>query len=87
MFVYEVYYRDHKNNSTNMIGALTERRRDPKRLKELIPSALRWARKEFGGLVADPNAIFIVGKNLDLPLSRRMNIPEPAQVFGDYERA
>ena len=69
MFVYEVYYRDYKQNSTNLIGALTERRNDPKRLKDMIPSALKWARKEFGGLVADPNAIFIVGKDVDLPLS------------------
>jgi hypothetical protein len=49
MFVYKVYYRDYKKNSTDLIGALTERRNDPKRQKDLIPSALKWARKEFRG--------------------------------------
>jgi len=44
MFVYEVYYRDYKKNSTDLIGALTERRNDPKRQKDLMPSALKWAR-------------------------------------------
>ena len=53
MFVYGVYYRDYKKNSTDLIGALTERRNDPKRQKDLIPSALKWARKEFRGLVVD----------------------------------
>ena len=81
MFVYEVYYRDYKQNSTNLIGALTERRNDPKGLKDMIPSALRWARKEFGGLVADPNAIFIVGKDVDLPLSARNHAVQRAPAF------
>jgi hypothetical protein len=73
MFVYEVYYRDYKKNSTDLIGALTERRNDPKRQKDLIPSALKWARKEFRGWVADGNAIFIKGKNIDLPSPVRNN--------------
>ena len=73
MFVYEVYYRDYKKNITELIGALTERRNDPKRQKDLIPSALKWARKEFRGLVADANAIFIIGKNIDLPSPVRNN--------------
>ncbi len=81
MFVYEVYYRDYKQNSTNLIGALTERRNDPKRKKDLIPSALRWARIEFGGLVADPNAIFIVGRDIDVPLPMRNRAPERAYDF------
>jgi hypothetical protein len=67
VFVYQVYYRDYKNNCTDLIGVLTERRNDPKRQKDLIPSALKWARKEFRGLFADANAIFIKGKNVDLP--------------------
>jgi hypothetical protein len=67
MFVYEVYYRDYKKNSTDLIGALTERRNDPKRQKNLIPSALKWARTIFRGLVADANAIFIIAKTIDLP--------------------
>jgi hypothetical protein len=66
MLVYSVYYRDYKNNNTDLIGTLVERRKDPRRQMDLIPSALRWARKEFGGLVADPNAIFVLGKDMDL---------------------
>jgi len=42
-----------------MIGALVERRKDPKRRSTLIQSALKWARIEFGQLVKDANAIFI----------------------------
>ena len=81
MFVYEVYYRDYKKNSTDLIGALTERRNDPRRQKDLIPSALKWARKEFGGLVADANAIYIIGKNIDLISPVRNTVPEQASVF------
>jgi hypothetical protein len=81
MFVYEVYYRDYKKNSTNFIGALTERRIDPKRQKDLIPSALKWARKEFGGLVADANAIFIIGKNIAITSPLRKSNPEQVPVF------
>ncbi len=81
MLVYEVYYRDYRQNSTDLIGALTERRNDPKRQKDLIPSALRWARKEFGGLVADPNAIFIIGKKIDLPTPMRNKMPERVPIF------
>ncbi len=81
MFVYEVYYRDYKQNSTSLIGALTERRKDPKRKKDLIPAALKWARLEFGGLVADPNAIFIIGRDIDVPLPARNHVPERASVF------
>jgi hypothetical protein len=47
-----------------MIGALTERRKDPRRRKDLIPSAIKWARKQFGGFVKDVNAIIILQKEL-----------------------
>ena len=81
MFVYEVYYRDYKKNSTNLIGALTERRNDPRRQKDLIPCALKWARKEFGGLVADANAIYIIGKKVDLTSSVTEAATEGVPVF------
>jgi len=47
-----------------MIGALTERRRDPGRQKDLMSSALKWARTQFGGFVKDVNAIIIIRKEL-----------------------
>jgi hypothetical protein len=73
MVVYSVYYRDYKKNDTNLIGTLTERRTDPKRQKDLIPAALKWARLEFGGLVSDPNAIFIIGQEFEATRAGRSN--------------
>ena len=48
MIIYNVHYRDYKNKSKEMIGALTERRKDPRRGSTLIQSALKWAKIEFG---------------------------------------
>jgi hypothetical protein len=59
MIIYNVHYWDYKNKSKEMIGALVERRKDPKRRSTLIQSALKWAKIEFGQLVKDANAIFI----------------------------
>ena len=57
MIIYNVHYQDYKNKE--MIGALVERRKDPKRRSTLIQSALKWAKIEFGQLVKDANAISI----------------------------
>ena len=81
MFVYEVYYRDYKKNSTDLIGALTERRNDPKRQKDLMPSALKWARIIFRGLVVDANAIFIIGRHIDPPSLVRNNTAGRVRAF------
>ena len=59
MIIYNVHYQDYKSKSKEMIGALVERRKDPKRRFTLIQSALKWAKIEFGQLVKDANAIFI----------------------------
>ena len=59
MIIYNVHYQDYKNESKEMIGALTERRKDPKSRSTLIQSALKWAKIEFWQLVKDANAIFI----------------------------
>jgi hypothetical protein len=59
MIIYNVHYRDYKNKKTEIVGALTERRKDPRRGSTLIQSALKWAKIEFGQLVKDANAIFI----------------------------
>ena len=59
MIIYNVHYQDYKNKSKEMIGALVERRKDPKRRSTLIQSALKWAKIEFGQCVKDTNAIFI----------------------------
>lgn len=59
MIIYNVHYRDYKNKKTEIVGVLTERRKDPRRGSTLIQSALKWAKIEFGQLVKDANAIFI----------------------------
>jgi len=59
MIIYSVHYRNYKNKSKEMIGALTERRKDSRRGSSLIQSALKWAKIEFGQCVKDANAIFI----------------------------
>ena len=59
MIIYNVHYQDYKNKSKEMIGALTERRKNPKRRANLIQSAMKWAKIEFGQFVKDANAIFI----------------------------
>ena len=59
MIIYNVHYQDYKNKSKEVIGALVERRKDPKRRSTLIQSALKWAKIEFGQFVKDANAIFI----------------------------
>ena len=84
MLIYEVYYRDYKKNSTDLIGVLTERRNDPKRQKDLVPSALKWARIAFRGLVLDANAIFIIGRHIDPPSPVRNNTAVRAR-FSKYQ--
>jgi hypothetical protein len=64
LIVYDVYYCDYKNKTMEMMGALTERRKDPRRQKDLMLSALRWMRTQFGGFVKDSNAIIIMRKEL-----------------------
>jgi hypothetical protein len=59
MIIYNVHYQGYKNKSKEMIRALVERRKDPRRGSTLIQSALKWAKIEFGQLVKDANAIFI----------------------------
>jgi hypothetical protein len=59
MIIYNVHYQDYKNKSKEMIGALVERRKDPRRGSTLIQSALKWTKTEFGQFVKDANAIFI----------------------------
>ena len=66
MICYGVYYRDYENRETEMLGALTERRKNPRRRSDLMQSAMKWARNEFGQYVNDPNAIYIVRKELNV---------------------
>ena len=58
MIIYNVHYQDYKNKSKEMIGALTERRKDPRRGSTLIQSALKWAKTEFGQFVEDCKCYF-----------------------------
>ena len=59
MIIYNVHYQDYKKKNKEKIGALVERRKDPRRGSTLIQSALKWAKTEFGQFVKDANAIFI----------------------------
>jgi len=63
---YEVYYRDYKAKKAEMLGALPERRKHPRRHGDLMQSALKWARKEFGQHVHDSNAIYVLRKEWNM---------------------
>ena len=65
MIAYKVYQKNYKFKKTDLIGVLTERRND---LRKMIVarSGLRWARFTFGGVVNDRHAVFVVPKELDL---------------------
>lgn len=59
---YEVYYRDYRVKKAEMLGALAERRKNPRRHGDLMQSALKWAKKEFGQYVRDAHAIYVIRK-------------------------
>lgn len=73
MVAYEVYQKNYRFKRIDLIGVLTERRIDLRKMT-VARSGLRWARFTFGGVVNDRHAVFVVPKELDLP--------EPINKFG-----
>lgn len=65
MIVYKVFCKDDNLEKDNLIGVLTERRKDL-RGETQFESGLRWARFFFAGLVKDRQSIFVVPNELEV---------------------
>jgi hypothetical protein len=59
MIVYKVFYKNYDLKKGELIGALTEKRKDL-RGRTKVESGLKWAKLTFGHMVKDKNAIFVV---------------------------
>ncbi len=67
---YKIFYKNYELKRGELMGVLTERRKDL-RGKTQFESGMRWARLNFGGLVKDKQAIFVVPDELDLSEPRK----------------
>jgi len=65
MTIYKVYYKNYDIKKGELMGTLTERRKDL-RGKNKLETGLKWAKWTFGHMVKDKNAIFIVPDKLNL---------------------
>jgi hypothetical protein len=65
MIIYKVFYKNYELKRGELMGALTERRKNL-RGKTEVQSGLRWAKLRFGDMVKDKNSIFVVPNKLDL---------------------
>ena len=65
MIVYKVFYKNYEFKRGELMGALTERRKNL-RGKTEVESGLRWAKLKFGHMAKDKNSIFVVPNKLDL---------------------
>jgi hypothetical protein len=65
MVVYKVFYKNYGLKKGELIGAMIERRKDLRGMKEL-ESGLRWAKLTFGPIVKDKKAIFVIPSELKL---------------------
>jgi hypothetical protein len=63
MIVYKVFYKNYDLKKGELIGALTEKRKDL-RGRTKVESGLKWAKLTFGHMVKDKNAIFVVPHEL-----------------------
>lgn len=63
--MYKVFYKNYGLKKGELIGAMTERRKDLRGMKEL-ESGLRWAKLTFGPIVKDKKAIFVIPSELKL---------------------
>jgi hypothetical protein len=71
MIIYKVFYKNYKFKRGELVGTLTERRKNL-RGKTEVESGLRWARLRFGHMVKDKNSIFVVPNMLDLGIDTRV---------------
>jgi hypothetical protein len=67
---YKIFYKNYELKRSELLGVFTERRKYF-RGKTQFESGTRWARLEFGGVVKDKQAIFIVPDELDLSEPRK----------------
>ena len=65
MIIYKVFYKNYEFKRGELMGTLTERRKNL-RGKTEVESGLRWAKLWFGNMVKDKNSIFVVPNKLDL---------------------
>jgi hypothetical protein len=65
MLVYKVFYKNYELKKGELMGALIERRKDLRGMKQ-FESGLKWAKLTFGHMVQDKKAIFVVPSELNL---------------------
>jgi hypothetical protein len=65
MVVYKVFYKNYEFRKGELLGALIERRKDMRGMKQ-FESGLKWAKLTFGHMVQDKKAIFVVPSELKL---------------------
>jgi hypothetical protein len=65
MVVYKVFYKNYELRKGELMGALIERRKDLRGMKQ-VESGLRWAKVTFGRVVKDKKEIFVVPHELNL---------------------
>jgi len=65
MVVYKVFYKKYELKKGELMGALIERRKDLRGMKQ-FESGLKWAKLTFGHMVQDKKAIFVVPSELKL---------------------
>ena len=65
MVVYKVFYKNYELRKGELMGALIERRKDLRGMKQ-FESGLRWAKLTFGHMVQDKKAIFVIPSELKI---------------------
>jgi hypothetical protein len=71
MIIYKVFYKNYEFKRGELMGTLTERRKNL-RGKTEVESGLRWAKLRFGHMVKDKNSIFVVPNKLDLGIDTQV---------------
>jgi len=71
MIIYKVFYKNYEFKRGELMGTLTERRKNL-RGKTEVESGLRWAKLRFGHMVKDKNSIFVVPNKLDLGIGTQV---------------
>jgi hypothetical protein len=65
MVVYKVFYKNYEFRKGELLGALIERRKDMRGMKQ-FESGLKWAKLTFDHMVQDRKANFVVPSELKL---------------------
>jgi len=70
MIIYKVFQKNYKLKRGELMGMLTERRKDLRGMTQAV-SGLRWAGMTFGHLVKDKQSIFVIPGELDFGTDAR----------------